>query len=231
MKPMNVLIIGGSGGIGQGIAKVLCDEGYYIFATYNNHLPDTNYIKKWIKYDLLSDDFDVSTIDKPIDFIIIATGIESPEMLSSASPISISEMMKITCFSPLNIIQRMLTEYNRVKKIIFISSDAGTRYQSKSGLYAYAKSCLNNMVCILSNELIHKQITVNAIAPGWCNTNMTKRVLSSRGMSIQDIEDSKIDGKIINPIEIGYACSQLLKDSSIHLNGQIIEIASTSINV
>jgi len=226
----NVLIIGGSGGIGQGIAKVLADEGYCIYATYNTQIPNSEFVKVWIKCNMLDEDFDLKSINVPIDFIVIASGIESPEMLSSASPSSLLEMMKITCLSPLNIIQKIINEQDSVKKIVFISSDAGIKYQSKTGLYAYAKSCLNNMVCILSNELIDRKITVNAIAPGWCNTNMAERVLMNKGMSIKDIETTKIDGAIIQPIEVGYACLQILKDSSIHINGQIIEISSPSIN-
>lgn len=227
MSKGNVLIIGGSGGIGKGINQILIEDGFKTILSYNTQRPvDSD--NKWIHVNLLDLDENVILSLVGIKYLIFAAGVSNPNYLMEENQDIIQNVMDITCNAPLKII-RLLLNKNKLRKIIFVSSKAGINLSDKTGLYSYSKACLNVMIRIMANELSPRRITVNGIAPGWCNTRMAKEVLELRNLSI-DIEcRKKNDNKILEPIEIGNICKFLLNESANHITGQLFEIDSPNI--
>lgn len=223
----NALIIGGSGGIGRGINQILIEDGFETILSYNEQIPVESE-NKWIHVNLLDLDDNVISNIVGIEYLIFAAGVSNPHYLVEETQDIIQNVMDITCNVPLKII-RLLLNNNKLKKIIFVSSNAGINLSDKTGVYAYSKACLNVMVKIIANELSSRGITVNGIAPGWCNTCMAEEVLKSRNLSV-DIEcQKKKDGKILEPIEVGNICRFLLNEYANHITGQIFEIDSPNI--
>lgn len=220
-----VLVVGGSGGIGMQVGDYLVAENFEVFFTYCRH-SQTCINRNWIHIDLLNLDEEVIRNLSGFDYLIFASGISNPNSLIDEGISDIINILNVTCISPLRMIQ-LLSQKNKLKKIIFISSIAGC-LELKKGTYAYSKACLNTMVEILANELLSKQISVNAIAPGWCNTKMAKEVLDLNDSTIQQECANTYDGKIIDPLEIARLCAFLLSEADNHITGQIFKINSAS---
>ena len=71
---------------------------------------------------------------------------------------------------------------------------------------------------------LNKEININCIAPGWCQTNMTERVLSKKQLKLQEILDNKIDHEIIMPEDIATVCLFLISEKGKYISNQIIKI-------
>lgn len=222
MKKETVLIVGGSGGIGSGIAKYLSNEGYIVHSTYKNKH------KKYTQYYLdLCDDVNDQISNIPLcECVIFAAGLNTFCELSNTNIDEFNRVMKVTSFGPLAIINKFVKENKALKKIIFITSNAGINLENKTGLYSFSKAIVVDMVKILSNELMNRKITVNAIAPGWCNTQMAENVLKYNNTTMFEEMKKKRDGVFVSPEEIGRICEFLLLDKQSHITGQIIEINS-----
>lgn len=222
MKKETVLIIGGSGGIGSGIAKYLSNKGYIVHSTYNNKKEE--YTQYYLN---LCEEINDQLSNIPsCECVIFAAGLNAFCELSKLNIDEFNRVMKVTNFGPLAIINKFVREDKTLKKIIFITSNAGINLENKTGLYSFSKAIVIDMVKILSNELMNRKITVNAIAPGWCNTKMAENVLKYNNTSIYNEMKKKRDGVFVSPEEIGRICEFLLLDKQSHITGQIIEINS-----
>ena len=222
--PDHVLVIGGSGGIGSGIVEVLENNGYDVVSTYYNNR--NHHSRNYKKLDLLNlkdiDSFDFSIYRA----IIFSAGQEALSTLSAINKDEFDNQISAQLYAPLMIVKRVLSGENKLKHIIFISSKAGLRLYESSGLYALIKASVLSLTRLLANELKKKYISVNAIAPNWCETLMADRVIDKKGLIKKEIMENMIDNEFIQPKEIGLLCYKLL-DTSINITGQVIEVDSS----
>src|SRR5690606_11571333 len=79
------------------------------------------------------------------------------------------------------------------KRIIFLSSTAGIRGESFQSHYAATKGGLIALMKSLAVELGPRKITVNAVAPGWIETDMTA----------EHLQDRKVRNEIVSGIPLG----------------------------
>ena len=111
------------------------------------------------------------------------------------------------------------------------SSALGNRGQAN---YAAAKAGLQGFTKSLAKELGKFGVTVNAIAPGFVVTEMTRRTAERLGMSFEDFQAAAAAeiavARVGQPEDIAAAASFFVRDEASYISGQILYVAGGPLN-
>tara|TARA_A100000164_G_C21858037_1_gene748600 strand:+ start:554 stop:1318 length:765 start_codon:yes stop_codon:yes gene_type:complete len=117
------------------------------------------------------------------------------------------------------VLRGMLKEkYGRIVNITSVVSALGNVGQVN---YAASKSGVSGMTRALAKEVGSRNITVNCIAPGFVNTEMTEKMTNDQKMSI--LKQIPL-GKFADPAEIAYATAFLASDEASYITGTTLHI-------
>jgi 3-oxoacyl-[acyl-carrier protein] reductase len=112
-------------------------------------------------------------------------------------------------------------------RIVLVSSTAGQRGEAGHVDYAASKGAMISMVKGLALELAAHQITINAVAPGWIDTEMTTIPYAGEGR--RKIEANIPLGRVASADDIAgpivFLCSPLAR----HITGEIMNINGGSV--
>ena len=192
MKHKNIFITGGNRGIGKGLVKLLGKDNNVVFSVRDikkgeDTLQELKEVKA--KYVLL-DVNDIKSIHNAkqeikmnmdrIDLLFNNAGILIPEYEVPAfetSEGSILKTFETNTLGPLRVIKSLLNLIPKGGRIVNISSGMGQLDDMEGGSLAYrlSKTSLNALTKILSIELKDRGIKINAICPGWVQTDMGGR--------------------------------------------------------
>ena len=107
-------------------------------------------------------------------------------------------------------------------RIVLVSSTAGQRGEAFHGDYAATKGAMISLVKGFCVELAPRGITVNAVAPGWIDTEMSESAL--QGPERSDIEASIPLGRIATAEDVAgpivFLCSELAR----HVTGEVLNV-------
>ncbi|WP_413205644.1 acetoacetyl-CoA reductase [Rhodospirillum sp. A1_3_36] len=183
------LVTGGTRGIGAAISTALRDAGYTVAANYAGN--DTAAERFKDETGIAVYKFDVSNFDMvkenvakiteelgPIDVVVNNAGITRDGTLHRMSPDQWEAVIQTNLSSCYNL-SRCVIESMRERnfgRIVNIGSINGQAGQYGQVNYAAAKSGIHGFTKALSQEGAAKGITVNAIAPGYVDTDMVRAV-------------------------------------------------------
>jgi NAD(P)-dependent dehydrogenase (short-subunit alcohol dehydrogenase family) len=166
-QDMKVLITGASRGIGSAIANLFKAKGYSVITPTHSELDLSNIdsVKKYI-----------GSNSNEIDILINNAGINP---LQGILDIQYEDYMKVfqtNLFSGVELIKWCVPYWMKKHSghVINISSIWSTVSKPKRLLYGASKSALNNITSNLALELGEYNVLINAIAPGFINTELTK---------------------------------------------------------
>jgi 3-oxoacyl-[acyl-carrier protein] reductase len=113
-------------------------------------------------------------------------------------------------------------------KLILISSTAGQRGEAFHSHYAATKGAIISMTKSLASELGSRGITVNCVAPGWVETDMSRRALDDpkRGRKIRELIPL---GRVATAEEIAGPILFLASDLASHVNGEVLNVNGGSV--
>lgn len=233
----NVIITGGSQGIGKNIVYTLAREGYNIIFTYNSSEKEA----KKIREELLSESCNVEIfkadlskkeeIDelvkfsinkfKNIDVLINNVGISQIKLFTEITEEDWNTMVATNLSSVFFVTQGIAKNMinNQSGCIINISSIWGDIGASCEVHYSAVKSGVNGFTKALAKELGLSGIRVNAVSPGIIDTKMNEH------LSKEDIEELKEEiplRKIGRTEDISKCIRWLIEDE--YTTGQIISI-------
>jgi len=114
--------------------------------------------------------------------------------------------------------------------IVFVSSTAGQRGESRHSAYAASKGALISYTKSLAAELGPRGLRVNCVAPGWIETTMTAPVLADAA-SRQEIERTIPVGRVGRPEDVAGAILFLVSDLARHVQGEILNVNGGSVLV
>ena len=187
----NIFITGGNRGIGKGLVKEFSKDNNVIFSARNTEkaqliidtlggknidhvimdVGDSESVQKGIK--------NLKSRITSVDVLINNAGILIPGLKHKIDAIdtdddSIMKTFNINTVGALRVCKAVIPLMPPKSRIINISSGMGQMDGMGTGSLAYrlSKSALNAMTIVLSQELIGKSIKVNAICPGWVQTDM-----------------------------------------------------------
>ncbi len=108
-------------------------------------------------------------------------------------------------------------------RIVIVSSTAGQRGEARYSNYAAAKGGQLSFAKSLAAELGSAGITVNAVAPGWVETEMTEAVFADSARR-KEIEAAIPLGRIAAPDDVALPILFLCSDWARHITGEVLNI-------
>ncbi len=114
--------------------------------------------------------------------------------------------------------------------IVFVSSTAGQRGEARHSAYAASKGALISYTKSLAAELGPRGIRVNAVAPGWVDTDMSRSSLDNP-MTRSEIERSIPIGRVASAADVAGPILFLVSDFARHLQGEIVNVNGGSVLV
>ena len=235
LSKKKVLLTGASGGIGKAIAKELNSSGAQVCLTgrnteelvkLQNELGDNS---SFIIADLSNhDEIDnlVSGAEEKlgsIDILINNAGVTDDNIFLRMSDDQWNNVINFNLNSTFKITKTVVKGMvkRRYGRIINITSVIGTLGAAGQANYSASKAALIGMSKSLAQEVGSRSITVNCIAPGFIETNMTADLNDSRKDEILKSITLKRFGL---PEDVSSAVSFLASDSASYITGQTIHI-------
>ncbi len=115
-------------------------------------------------------------------------------------------------------------------RIVIVSSTAGQRGEAYHADYAATKGAIISFVKSLAGEAAKDQITVNAVAPGWIDTEMCEVPFGrEKGGGRREIEAGIPLGRVATPEEIAGPIVFLCSDLASHVTGEILNVNGGSV--
>src|ERR1700742_2551689 len=183
------LVTGGTRGIGASISKALKAAGYKVAANYGGNDEAANKFKAETgipvyKWDVSSFDACAEGIKKveadlgPIEVLVNNAGITRDAMLHRMKPEQWKQVIDTNLGSLFNMCRNVIEGMRERKfgRIVNISSINGQKGQLGQTNYSAAKAGEIGFAKALAQESARAGITVNAIAPGYINTEMVQAV-------------------------------------------------------
>ncbi|MDR0605723.1 MAG: SDR family oxidoreductase [Bacteroidales bacterium] len=208
------LITGGSRGIGLEIVKVFEKHAYKVLAPTREEmdLRDHNSIVAYCE-----------KLDKTIDVIVNNAGINAIATIENLNNEVFQDMIQVNLLAPLTIIQffKEKMRQNSIGRIVNISSIWSAVSKTGRGGYAATKSAINSITKTLSIELA-PNILINAVAPGFVNTELTRQNNSPE--EIKNITSSIPMGRLAEPAEIARLVYFLASENNTYITGQTVFI-------
>jgi len=112
-------------------------------------------------------------------------------------------------------------------RIVLVSSTAGQRGEAYHADYAASKGAMISFVKSLAVELASRGVTVNAVAPGWVDTEMVAAALDAEGRD--RIANAIPIGRVATPRDIAGPIAFLCSDLARHITGEILNVNGGSV--
>ena len=195
-KNKNVIVTGGTRGIGAEIAKMFFYLGANVLITGTKSSFEDNTISrienftpKYINLDLTSEtsikNFTkrINNFDQ-IDVFINNAGINKIEDISEISESDWDLINKVNLKGPFLLTQSVIRKMKKVNKgkIVNISSIFSVVSKEKRVSYSSTKWGLVGFTKAASLDLAPFGILINAVSPGFVNTDLTRKILGKSGM-------------------------------------------------
>lgn len=233
------LVTGASRGIGRAIALKLSDAGAKIAINFAGNLAKAEEVKAEIESRggeaLLVqgsvDNFEVvNNIVKKIvetwgtvDILINNAGITRDNLLIKMSESDFDEVIATNLkgvFNCTKAVTRMMMK-NRSGRIVNLASVIGLTGNISQANYAAAKAGIIGFTKSAAKELATRGVTVNAIAPGFINTDMTAKL--SEKIREETLNQIPM-GKFGTPEDVANLAAFLVSDQAAYITGQVINV-------
>ena len=233
------LITGATRGIGKEIALELAKNGFDIAVNYRSMQDDMEDLKKEIEENNVRCEFvgaDVAnfeqcenmvkeTIEKygKIDVLVNNAGITKDGLIMRMKKEDFEAVIDINLVGTFNVTRNVIPYMIKQKsgRIINVSSVVGVAGNAGQTNYSASKAGVIGFTKSLAKEVASRNILVNAIAPGFIDTDMTK-VLSD---NVKEGINAQIPLKRMGtPNEVAKVVKFLASEDSSYITGQVINI-------
>lgn len=233
-----VVVTGASKGIGRAVAKEFANNGYNVVICYNKSVSDAQQLLNEVsqmtraiavKVDVSNED-DVKNMVEitkktfgNIDVLVNCAGVSDTRLLIDSTKDDYDFVFDTNMRGTYNTCKLVGREMlsNQSGKIINISSIWGVLGGSCESVYSASKGAIIAFTKALAKELGPNGINVNAVAPGFIQTDMTKNVTEEIR---QEIMDNSALGRLGTPEDVAGVVSFLASEKSNFITGQVISV-------
>lgn len=238
-----ILVTGGTRGIGKTIATQFLVNGGDVTITGTKFIDESKLKKDWgfeninfkrvdfLQNESVSEFIDWINNQEKIDILVNNAGINKVDLNVDSKTSDFNNLIDVNLKGPYLVCREAssLMKKNRYGRIVNISSIWGSITRSGRSLYSTSKFGLVGLTKTLAVELAAHGILVNAVAPGFTMTELTKKTNSNK--EIEDLKNIIPIKRLAEPIEIARLILFITSDMNTYLTGQniIIDGGYTSI--
>jgi len=175
---------------------------------------------------------EVARVLGPLDGLVAAAGISGMTPVDGASDAFFDEILAADLTGPWNTVRAFLPRMTSGGRIVLVSSVLGRFGVPGYGAYCAAKHGLLGLAKALALELIDRGIVVNAVAPGWVDTDMAKtgigQIAAATGQTEAQFraraEAAVPVNRFFQPEEIAHGVAWLLDPANTMQVGQCLNL-------
>jgi 3-oxoacyl-[acyl-carrier protein] reductase len=225
----SVLVTGGNRGIGLAIVEAFRVGGDRVAATYRTGDPPKLDDVLWVRADVTDPDsldaaFEViETEHGPVDVVVANAGITRDTLVLRMSDDDFATVLDTNLTGAFRVVRRAARGMLRLRRgrIIFISSVVGLLGSAGQVNYAASKAGLVGMARSLARELGSRGITVNVVAPGFVETEMTGELPPER--QAKYLEQIPL-GRYTTPDEVAAVVRWVASDEAAYITGAVVPV-------
>ena len=233
------IVTGGSRGIGKAIALRLARQGADVCFSYRGNAEAATATVTEIEAlgrRTLSVQADVTKPEAAeelvkaalealgkVDILVNNAGITRDDLIMRMSPDAWRDVLETNLFGAFYTLKAVTRPMLRAKsgRIINITSVSGQAGQMGQANYSSAKAGLIGLTKAAARELGSRGITVNAVAPGFVLTELTRDLPADLQ---QQITDRTPLGRFGTTEEVAYAVAFLASDEAAYITGQVLAV-------
>jgi 3-oxoacyl-[acyl-carrier protein] reductase len=239
LKDQVAIVTGGSRGIGRAIVKAFCAEGAKVAFIYRGSQPAAEALLAELTAaggTALALQADVCKLDEAtrcaeqvekqwgrLDILVNNAGVIKDDLFVRMDPEAWQTVLQTNLGGTFNFCKAVGYTMMKQRKgrIINISSVAAEHVNPGQTNYAASKGAINAFTRALAVELAGRQVTINAIAPGFIETDMSEAVRNKAGDLIKKMIPMKRLGQ---PDDIAKVAVFLASPDADYVTGQVITV-------
>jgi 3-oxoacyl-[acyl-carrier protein] reductase len=231
------LVTGASRGIGEAIARGLAGTGALVICAARS-LEDVERVAAGIvssggnasavQLDITSDDVRdrIKAIieQQPIDILVNNAGITDDDLFLRMKPEAWTNVLRTNLDPAFHITQEVMKKMFRARwgRVINISSVVGLSGNPGQVNYAASKAALIGFTKSLALEIGSRNVTVNAVAPGFIRTAMTDAMTDEARTTLE----SRIAlRRLGTPDDVAYAVTFLASEQAAYITGTVLNVS------
>lgn len=232
------LVTGASRGLGRAVALQLASQGHPVIINYQSRTEAAQSVAdeisamggeaELIKCDVSDpkaieaaiEDWENNHPDDYIDVLVNNAGIRQDALMIFMQNDQWHNVLDVTLNGFFYLTRRLLKNMmtKRHGRVINMTSLSGIKGLPGQVNYSAAKAALIGATKALAQEVAQRRVTVNAVAPGFIETDMTSE------LPVNDLKKMVPVGRFGKPEEVASLVGFLASDSAAYITGEVISI-------
>ncbi|MDF2813604.1 MAG: 3-hydroxyacyl-CoA dehydrogenase [Microvirga sp.] len=246
----HAVVTGGGRGIGRAIAKALCEAGATVTIIGRDRATLERAVAEGDAQSAAAADVtDVAAVQGairdavsrhgPVDFMIANAGGAASVPFLKTDPAIFRQMLDVNLLGVTNVTQAVLGTMTErgFGRIVAVASTAGLKGYPYVSAYCAAKHAVIGLVRALALEAAKTGVTVNAVCPGFTDTDLVAQSLErimaktdrSREQALAELVKHNPQERLIDPAEVADAVLWLCGEGARSVTGQAIVVAGGEI--
>jgi 3-oxoacyl-[acyl-carrier protein] reductase len=231
-----VLVTGGSRGIGRAIVELFASEGAHVTFFFRDNAAAADEVVATAGTAVRAERLDIrdsaacasavdgiADRDGRIDVLVNNAGVVRDNLMMALDDDEVSAVLDTNVGGVFNVTRPVVRHMiaKRSGRIVNLSSVAGEKGGRGQANYAASKGAINALTRALAVELAPRKITVNAVAPGVIDTEMSQ--------AVRDLAGDEVRSRILlkrygTAQEVAYAVAFLASRFAEYVTGQVLHV-------
>jgi 3-hydroxybutyrate dehydrogenase len=241
----HAVVTGASRGIGREIASVLTRSGAIVTAIGRDKAALNDVVTAGkARFFAIADVSDAAAVSaamkeavsrQPVDILIANAGTAESAPFAKSDDALFARMMDVNFMGVVHSVRAVLPSMRErpYGRIVAIASTAGLKGYAYVSAYSAAKHAVVGLVRSLAIELAATRVTVNAVCPGFTDTdlvtgsidNIMKKTGRDREQAMAELTRHNPQGRLVSPSEVADAVLWLCGENAAAITGQAIAVA------